>query len=158
VYYGTEQGLDGRGDRREYAREALWGRPNAFDTAHPTFKQIQELAQLRNTQPALRYGRQYFRPCSGNGRDFGHSPFPGGIIAFSRILNDRELLVVANTSTHATSTVHIVVDDNLHPVGSLWTVLFPNSWAGAQPGPSETTGPFKTVKMTLGPEEVVVLG
>src|SRR5512144_1636398 len=48
--------------------------------------------------PALRYGRQYFRPVSGDGVNFGISPFPGGIVSFSRILNNREVLVTANTN------------------------------------------------------------
>jgi glycosidase len=157
VYYGTEQGLAGRGDRREYVREALWGQPNPFSTGRPLYQYIRDLSQLRSQQPALRYGRQYFRPCSGDGVSFGYSTFLGGIIAFSRILNDRELLVVANTSTTATSTVHVVVDDNLHPEGSGWRVLFPSNWAGAAPGSSQTRGGFKTVQVTLGPSDVLVL-
>src|SRR5215212_8998697 len=40
VYYGTEQGLDGHGDRREYAREALWGQPSPFSTSHPLYQYI----------------------------------------------------------------------------------------------------------------------
>ena len=44
------------------------------------------------------YGRQYFRPLSGVGVHFGISPCSGGVLAFSRVLNDQEVLVVANTT------------------------------------------------------------
>jgi glycosidase len=99
IYYGSEQGLEGNGDRREFAREALWGRANAFAQDHRLYNHIKDLSALRNMYPALRYGRQYFRQCSGNDSDFGYSPFNGGVIAFSRILNSQELLVAANTNT-----------------------------------------------------------
>jgi glycosidase len=157
VYYGTEQGLEGRGDRREYSREAFWGRPNAFDANHELYQYIRDLSLLRKQQPALRYGRQYFRPCSGDGLTFGYSPYQGGIIAFSRILNDRELLVVANTSTTVTSTVDVVIDDNLNPEDRAWTVTFPLNWQGNGPGRSRTLGRYKTVQVTVGPTEVQVL-
>ncbi|HEV3210865.1 MAG TPA: hypothetical protein VGY91_11430 [Chthoniobacterales bacterium] len=45
-----------------------------------------------------RFGRLYFREVSGNGLDFGHSFGKGELIAFSRILSDIEVLVVANTN------------------------------------------------------------
>lgn len=158
IYYGTEQGLDGHGDRREYGREALWGKPNAFSTNHALYQYIRDLSHIRDQQPTLRYGRQYFRVCSGNGIDFGYSPYPGGIIAFSRILNDRELLIIANTSLSKASTVHVVVDHNLNPEGRSWQVLFPFDWHGSEPGPSQTLGSYKTVKVTVEPLEVLILG
>ncbi|MEN8753645.1 MAG: hypothetical protein AB1Z18_12855, partial [Desulfobacterales bacterium] len=83
-----------------------------------------DLSALRELQPPLRFGRQYFRVCSGNQIDFGYSAYPGGVIAFSRILNDRELLVVANTNIQADVTVHVAVDYNLNPDTKVWSVLF----------------------------------
>lgn len=44
---------------------------------------------------SLRYGRQYFRPVSGNGTDFGITQVPAGILTFSPILNDVELVLAA---------------------------------------------------------------
>ena len=84
IYYGTEAGLEGTVDAagqpdlsaNESTREALWGKPGAFDTAHPVFQQIQALGRLRQSEPALAYGRLYFREVSGNGTDFGHSSGP----------------------------------------------------------------------------------
>jgi len=48
VYYGTEQGLVGTVDAQGYidlvnnesVREALWGKPNAFDTRNPLYLQV----------------------------------------------------------------------------------------------------------------------
>jgi glycosidase len=79
LYYGTEQGLHGAGDSDENVREALWGKPNAFDTNNPLFLAVQAIAAIRARQPALRYGRQYFRPISGSGVEFGVSGGAPGV-------------------------------------------------------------------------------
>ena len=105
VYYGTEQSLQGTVDAKgqpdltclESVREALWGKPNAFSTSTPMFRDMQSMIQLRRNEPALRCGRLYFREVSGNGTDFGQSFGAGGIVAFSRVLADREILIAANT-------------------------------------------------------------
>lgn len=155
LYYGTEQGLHGRGDRREAAREALWGHA-AFDEGHDLFQLVQQLSQVRLAAPALRYGRQYFRPCSGNGLDWGYSPYRGGVLAFSRVLNDREVLVVANTGSQPTGPLYVAVDFNLNPKDRPWQVLFPRPWQG-QPPVTTTHGKFRAVQVDLGPMEAVVL-
>ena len=99
VYYGTEQGLSGHGSEPEAVREALWGGPG-FATAGDTYyEDVAAIAKIRRECPALRYGRFYFRPVSGDGKNFGVSPYKGGVLAFSRILMDQEILVVANTDT-----------------------------------------------------------
>lgn len=129
VYYGTEQGLQGTTDALdslESVREALWGKPNAFDTANPFYMQLQLMAQLRNSEPALRYGRIYFRPVSGNGHDFGQSFGPGGLIAFSRVLTDREVLVVANTSFHQPFSGSVLVDLDLNHGGRQFKIAYSN--------------------------------
>ena len=158
IYYGTEQGLDGHGDRREYAREALWGRPDAFSASHPLYHHIKDLTELISKQPALRYGRQYFRTCSGNEIDFYYSPFPGGVISFSRILNDKEILVVANTNTDEPATVHVVVDKNLNAEGRVLNILFPFDKRGPLAEGCMTHGLLRTVKLTIEPGEALVIG
>jgi glycosidase len=125
IYYGTEQGLtgtvhpDGSPDlyNNESVREALWGEPNAFNNQHLLYAQIKALSRLREEQPALRFGRLYFRQVSGNGRDFGYSSGAGGLVAFSRVVSDTEVLVVANTNTR-TPFDGLVLQDfdlNRHP-------------------------------------------
>jgi glycosidase len=106
IYYGTEQGLNGTVDANgdpdlgsnESVREAIWGKNDTFDRSHFMFQQVKALSILRDQHPALCFGRLYFREVSGNGLDFGHSLGRGGLIAFSRILSDIEILVVANTN------------------------------------------------------------
>src|SRR5262249_40149286 len=119
VYYGTEQGLHGSGDSDAAVREALWGRPGGFDVTHPFFRALQALAHVSADQPALRYGRQYFRQLSGNGRDFALSTFTPGVLAFSRILNAQEVLLIANTATDPARTFsgEVIIDASLHPSG-----------------------------------------
>jgi glycosidase len=122
VYYGTEQGLqgtrDGAGnptlDSAESVREALWGKdPPPFTETSSFYQHLKAIAALRAEEPALRYGRLYFREVSGNARDFGHSSGPGGVIAFSRILTDREVVVVVNTNFSLPFGGAVLVDFDL---------------------------------------------
>jgi glycosidase len=135
IYYGTEQGLqgtnDGHGhptlDSNESVREALWGRgPTAFDRTHFLFQQIKALAHLRGDEPALRYGRLYFREVSGNGQDFGHSRGPGGIVAFSRILNESEVIVLANTNFAQPFTGFVLRDSDIARQQQSMTIGYSN--------------------------------
>jgi glycosidase len=161
IYYGTEQALDGcappEDQRREYVRETLWGKPNAFSQQHDLFKLIQKLSSLRNQYPALKYGRQYFRTCSNNGIDFNYSAECGGIIAYSRILNDKEIIVVTNTSTNHQAPVYVLVDKNLNPVRRNWKVIF--STMNNQHGPISTVqkGDYHVVFVSPAPMEAQIL-
>lgn len=118
LYYGTEQDLSGTVDDNgnpdlaqfEGVREALWGKADAFSTNGATFDWIRNLARLRNTMPALRYGRQYFRDISGNGVDFGPASGMHGPVCFSRILGDEEVVLVANTSANEKFIGSVLID------------------------------------------------
>jgi glycosidase len=158
IYYGTEQGLEGSGDRREYARGALWGGASAFSTTNDFYQILKQLSDLRDRQPALRYGRQYFRACSGDGNNFGYSTYLGGVIAFSRILNDRELLVVANTDTRNPISIYVAVDGNLNPNGKLWNVLFSSDGSPTAPDLTTFGNGFRRVRITLKAMEAQILG
>jgi glycosidase len=108
IYYGTEQGFTGTVDQEgnpdlgseQSVREALWGKPNAFDNQNFFYTQIKAVSNVRDEQAALRFGRLYFRQVSGNNQDFGYSSGLGGVVAFSRVLSDAEVLVIANTNAH----------------------------------------------------------
>jgi glycosidase len=169
LYYGTEQGLHGRGDSDQFVREALWGKPGAFDTTHPFYTDIKRLSEIRDRQPALRYGRLYFRPLSGDDVHFGASPFAPGILAFSRILNTQEVLVVANANTQAGFQGRVLVDFFINNEGERFRVL--NDSGGATTGAVETrsgleiheidggitNGPAKMISVSLRPMEVQIL-
>jgi len=158
VYYGTEQALHGIGNRREYVREALWGKHQAFDRQHAFYLAIQQLSIMRSDHPALRYGRQYFRELSGNGTEWGPSEFRNGVIAFSRILDDKEIIVVANTNTRAPDiTVHVQVDPDLSGAGTPVRLVYANPIAAAVPGSVVKVGDRVGVKLVLKPMQVQVL-
>jgi glycosidase len=172
LYYGTEQGLHGSGSVSEAVREALWGKPDAFDQANPFYQAIQRIARVRAGQPALRYGRQYFRPVSGDDTSFGISSFAPGVLAFSRILDDEEVLVVANTTAQA-ETLAVIVDETLSLPGDVFKVLYSNKSTFTGPGQvadsgpdtivnqvdgTTTTGPVRYVTVTLQPLEAQILG
>ncbi|HZZ24064.1 MAG TPA: alpha-amylase family glycosyl hydrolase [Roseiarcus sp.] len=124
IYYGTEQGLHGAGSDPA-VREALWGGPGLDDSSR-FYAVLSRIAAVRAMEPALRYGRIYFRQLSSNGVAFGFSGFRPGVLAFSRILNDREMLVVANFDKSAGQRLNVVVDATLNPVGRALRVLFSN--------------------------------
>lgn len=136
IYYGTEQGLHGIGNSDQNVREALWGKPQAFDCSHPFYRAIQKIAKVRQEQPALRYGRFYFRPVSGDGFHFGVSTFNGGVLAFSRILNDQEVVVVVNTNSQMGFSGSVIVDSTLDPAGTVLDILYSNKPVPAIPSPT----------------------
>jgi glycosidase len=171
LYYGTEQGLHGRGSDPA-VREALWGGPG-FDEKSFFFAEIARIAATRAEQPALRYGRSYFRPLSGDGQSFGVSPFAPGVVAFSRILNDQEVLVVANTHPTDPRQVEVIVEHELHAVDAAFRLLYSNKTAPTLPGRvqdraagtvsvaevdgSRGRGPLRTLPVTLQPMEAQIL-
>jgi glycosidase len=171
VYYGTEAGLDGHGTD-EAVREALWGGPG-FDQGNRFYLEINKIAQVRAAQPALRYGRFYFRPVSGDSHSFGVSAFTPGVMAFSRILNDQEVLIAANTSTSQTASLDVIVEIQLSSDDDQFQVLYSNQAAPTLPQPVHTApagtvnvqevdgsagaGPLHSVRVTLRPLEVQIL-
>ena len=115
LYYGTEQGLHGSGSDPA-VREALWGGPG-FAQNSSYYQHVSQIAAVRRESPALRYGRFYFRPISGDGQHFGISTFLNGTLAFSRILMDQEIVTVANTDPVNPCTVYVIVDNTLNQPG-----------------------------------------
>ena len=172
LYYGTEQGLSGRGNGDAAVREALWGKPSGFDATHPLYQAIEAIAAVRASRPALRYGRQYFRPISGDRQHFGISSFAPGVLAVSRILNDDEAVVVANAALNGAVSVSVIVDAALHAAGDGFRVLYSNKLQANPPEPVErltgvrvdevdgstSFGPLHAIRVDIQPGEVQVLG
>lgn len=172
LYYGTEQGLHGSGSDPA-VREALWGGPG-FSPESFYYEQIGSLAKVRASVPALRYGRFYFRPISGDGQHFGVSTFPQGILAFSRILMDQEVVIAANCSPSDSRSFDVIVDITLNQPADQYRVLYSNKPVSQAPDPvqdkpagsvsvQETngtsgTGPLRSIRITLAPLEVQILG
>jgi glycosidase len=172
LYYGTEQGLHGSGNAPEAVREALWGKPSPFDQFSAFYQAVKAIASVRNSQPALRYGRQYFRPLSGDSLTFGISQLAPGILACSRLLSNIEVVVVANTTAQS-ETLAIIVDETINATGDLYQVLYSNKPTFTSPGAVQDSGPGTTVynvdgsvnhgpvrylTVTLQPREAQILG
>ena len=169
LYYGTEQQLHGHGSDPA-VREALWGAPG-FDPNNPFYVQLADLAAKRASLPALRYGRFYMRPISGDGHTFGISTFPGGVLAFSRILSDSEVTVVANTNTSQQQSAWVIVDSQLTAVNGATQLIYSNKQAPSAPGtvqvlsntvvqePDGTTssGTLHAVHINLAPLEAQIV-
>lgn len=176
IYYGTEQGLRGAGGVDWCVREALWGKPGGgFDTNNFFFEEMQRLAAVRSDHPVLRYGRLYFRPVSKSGDEFGISPWPGGIIAFSRILNDTEIIILANTNTQDSfENFFAIVDFDLNAPNTPMQILYSNQGAQAiqtslilerpkgvvihEFNGTITDGPVRVVPFSLKPMEIQIIG
>ena len=107
VYYGDEQGFTGDGGDKDARQDMFASRVPSyndddligtdattaeanFDTAHPLYRRIAELAALRERYPALADGAQLHRYASGR----------AGIYAFSRISpeENREYVVAVNNA------------------------------------------------------------
>src|SRR4051794_11018607 len=169
IYYGTEQGLHGAGSDPA-VREALWGGPG-HDPNSPFYQQIARILGLRSDQAALRYGRFYFRQLSGDGASFGFSSFTPGVLAFSRILNDRDIIAASNFSKASPQTLFVGVDFTLSKDGTALNILHSNKPA---PAPAEPTRKLPkarvtqadgsvsqgicATRVTLAPGEVQILG
>ena len=170
VYYGTEQGLHGAGTDPA-VREALWGIAPVFPMSTSFYIELQKLAKVRSAAPALRYGRYYFRPVSGDSINFGVSAFAGGILAWSRILNDVEVVVVANTNSVQTVSVDVILEITLSAPGDQLRVAYSNSPAPTPPTPVRTLqqvtiaevdgsighGAVNATRVTLQPMELQIL-
>ena len=161
LYYGTEQCLDGGGDRDVYIRECMFGgKWGAFDTTgvhvfnpeHPVYQFIKTMTRLRVSQPALRSGRQYFREISGNGKDFGKPLTGQATLAFSRVLDTDEVLVAINVDRQRRED-WILVDPVLSSAGGQMIDLL----NGGAPHPIESRGNMSAVRVPLEGRAMAVL-
>lgn len=168
LYYGTEQRLDGSGgppaaDR--YVREAMFGGGfgafrsrdrHVFDESAPRYAATADLLALRRAEPALRRGRQYLREISDDGSDFGLPTGFGGpvrsVVAWSRILDRREVLCAINTDPVLERTAWVTVDAALHEPGDALALLHGSGPASV----AVEARNGRAVRITLPPAGVAV--
>lgn len=129
IYYGTEQGFEGKGGDVEI-REAMFDRNeagvNLLNKNCNIYKGIAKIAAVTRSSETLRFGRMYFRQISGDGIHFG---FPYGkdyTLAFSRILYGREVLVACNVSSKPRRDC-VIVDSSFHKAGDSMSFLYGDS-------------------------------
>jgi len=169
VYYGTEQAFDGHGDSDRYLRESMFGGAfgafgtrgrHFFDEDHPVYRELSSLLDLRRRTIALRRGRQYLRPISGDGVQFGLPAMIGGqirsVVPWSRLFDDEEVLCAINTDAGQDRSAWVTLDDGLHRAGEALTCLY-----SSRPGEAGRTAAVearngKAVLLTVPAGGVVV--
>ena len=96
---------------------------NSLNHGCTIYQEIAKIAHINQQIEALRFGRMYFRPISGNGRDFGLPQGQPCTLAFSRILAYQEVLVAYNTSPTESRKDYVIVDNTLHQQGETMKFL-----------------------------------
>jgi hypothetical protein len=140
---------------------------HCFDDDGSVYGRASALLALRAMFPALRKGRQYARQVSVLGGPF-RPPAAGELIAWSRILDDEELLCVLNPNGVAERGGRVIVDATLNPPGSEMTVVLGTAGVGAGSGGAPAAGARVRVQRSgdgsawvdippLGPSEALVL-
>jgi glycosidase len=122
VYYGTEQCFDGQGGSDRYVREAMFGgefgafrsrNRHFFNEDGPVYKELAKILAIRNEKIALRRGRQYLSPISGDGQHFGEPHMIGGemrsIVPWTRLFDDQEMLLAINTDCAAPRKAWVIM-------------------------------------------------
>jgi glycosidase len=100
---------------------------HCFNRSSPAYVRIAGLIRTRNAYPVLRYGRQYLRQISNFGAPFSFSS-AGEVIAWSRILDDEEVLCIVNGHGSQPRGADVLVDSDLNEASAPGT-----PWAGAAP-------------------------
>ena len=167
LYYGTEQGFDGEGDNDRYIRESMFGgnfgafrskNVHFFKEDNSWYPEIAKIIDIRKKHLPLRRGRQYLRQISGNGTDFGFPAYPGShmnsIVAWSRILNDKEILCAVNTDPDHETIAYVTLDNDLHPVNSQVKCLYASGTAPQVLNVEVRNG--KAVRLTIPPAGFVI--
>jgi glycosidase len=110
---------------------------HAFDVDSPAYRRIAALGATRAAHPVLRIGRQYQRSIRVLG-DFA-LPAAGELVAWSRILDTDEAIVVVNPNGEAARGGQVVVSSELSHVGDEYVVVANSAQAGV--APAAFTGP-----------------
>lgn len=169
IYYGSEQQFDGHGDNDRFIREAMFGGKfgafrsrdrHFFNESHPVYIELSKILQFRRNSSVVRRGRQYLREISQDGVNFGVPTMIGNAIRFvvpwSRIFDEREVLLAINTDFDAVQTAWVTIDDRLHEIGGQLTCKY--STDASQIGmtiPVEARN-GKAVRLAVPPAGVVI--
>jgi len=132
IYYGTEQGFDSAGDNDSSVRECMFGgKWGAFDSTgfhffnpkNSIYEGIAKIVAVRNREPALRYGRQYFRDVSADAQHFANPADGKCTLAFSRVFDDEEVIIVINLDQTDKSDAVLVDKAFTRPGGTVVNLL-----------------------------------
>lgn len=162
IYYGSEQAFDGAGDNDRYIREAMFGGKfgpfrsslrHCFNEDSYIYKELAEILAIRSREMILRRGRQYLRQISGDGVNFGYPQVLGGrmlsVVAWSRIFDNREMLLALNTDSFNERTAWVTLDKSLYDPSRPLKCIYSTDKAqlGGQPEVEERNGVAAWVKV-----------
>lgn len=123
---GTDQSLPGFGP---FGTAGTHG----FDRSSPAYVRIAALSATRAALPVLRLGRQYQRQSRVPGTGFVF-PEAGELVAWSRILDTQEAVIVVNPNGLAARGGDVVVSGELFSPGDEFVVLVNTAEAAAGAG------------------------
>ncbi len=140
---------------------------HCFNQKHPAFIRIKHLIEIRKKYPALSYGREYLRQISNFGYDFTDSKC-GEIIAWSRILDDEEVLCIVNSNGQDRRGGDIQVDANISLLYPDFYIIANTEEIAGINNKTNTIGSVLKVKhkfdgtayleiRDVGPSEVIIL-
>jgi glycosidase len=137
---------------------------HVFNPDHPTYTRIAQMTQVRKLFKALRRGRQYPREITCLDYPFAF-PDQGQLVAWSRVFDDQEVLIVINPHGVERRGGRIVVDKRLSGKEGMQVVANtdPTAPAHIKPGAKvglDTFDVWHFVSLDqwlLGPSEVMVL-
>jgi glycosidase len=162
IYYGTEQCFNGGSDEDDdFVRETMfggeWGAFGAreghfFNQQHPTYQAIAAITRLRATEPTLRYGRQYFCQISQDGQTFGDSDQPGGVFAYTRVLDTTSVVIVMNLANEPQASF-VSLDGKFFHEGAEVANLLSEDRFTVQTAPD---GKTPCVHLQLEPRQIVI--
>lgn len=138
IYYGSEQRFDGAGGNDRYIREAMFGgrfgpfrsqNRHAFDETGEACTGLAAVLAIRKQELALRRGRQYLRQISDDGVNFWFPRRIGSgrmtsIVAWSRIMANREVVCAINTDCNASRSGWVTIDSSLHLLGDEYKYVY----------------------------------
>lgn len=173
IYYGTEQSFDGHGSgdgADRYVREAMFGGEfgafasrgrHFFDEDNLVYIELRKILQLRGSDRIYTRGRQYLRPISGDGTNFGLPVMLGGeirsVVPWSRILDNLEVVLAINTDLSNPSSAWVTIDASLHKPGDWLKCIY--STLPSQIGETVQVEPRNgnAVMLTVPPAGFVVI-
>jgi len=163
IYYGSEQCFDGAGDNDRYIREAMFGGEfgafrtrgrHFFNEDGPVYRELAKILVLRKQKIALRRGRQYLQPISGDGQNFGLPEMMGGrllsVVAWIRSFADQNLLLAISTDESWPLSVWVDLFPSTFPAGKTLTCLYSSD--SAQVGQTlavQALGDQRAVQLTV---------
>lgn len=117
------------------------------------YREIAAIAALCGKEAALRLGTMHFRQTSAERRDFHFSDSPQGVLAFSRILSNEEILVVYNSAVADAKEEYVLIDPGINKDKQQMRYIY-----GRKCGVEiQQINDARFVKLYLEPKQLVIL-